>query len=129
MQTKTTWPAGTSLAVLTGTSLAVHWLKLCLSTARGMGLTPSLGTKIPHAAQFGKKKKNYYYLTLYRKGVLTSFMDHDLSSGYMQVYIQKVSSSYILSMTILNPKEGKERQKVRRRETENTEIHPRASHL
>ena len=94
-----------------------------------MGLTPSLGTKIPHAAQFGKKKKNYYYLTLYRKGVLTSFMDHDLSSGYMQVYIQKVSSSYILSMTILNPKEGKERQKVRRRETENTEIHPRASHL
>ena len=56
-------------------------------------------------------------------------MDHDLSSGYMQVYIQKVSSSYILSMTILNPKEGKERQKVRRRETENTEIRPRASHL
>ena len=36
--------------------LAVHWLRLCLSTARGMGLTPSLGTKIPHAVQFGKKK-------------------------------------------------------------------------
>ena len=82
-------------------------------------LTPSLGTKIPHAVQFGKKKKkkNYDCLTLYRKGLLTSVMDHDLSSGYMQVYIQKVSSSYILSMTILNPKEGKERQKVRRRET------------
>ena len=33
------------------TSLAVQWFKLCTSTARGMGLIPGWGTKIPHAAQ------------------------------------------------------------------------------
>ena len=43
-----------------GTSLAVQWLRLHASTARGMGLIPGQGTKILHAAtgtrQSQKKK-------------------------------------------------------------------------
>ena len=34
-----------------GTSLEVQWLRLHASTARGMGLIPDPGTKIPHAMQ------------------------------------------------------------------------------
>ena len=38
-----------------GTSLAVQWLRLCASSAGGMGSIPGQGTKIPHATQRGKK--------------------------------------------------------------------------
>ena len=38
-----------------GTSLVVHLLRFCTSTAGGMGLIPGQGTKIPHATQHGKK--------------------------------------------------------------------------
>ena len=34
-----------------GTSLAVQWLRIHVSSARGAGLIPGWGTKIPHAAQ------------------------------------------------------------------------------
>ena len=34
-----------------GTSLAVQWLRLCASTARGMSWNPGWGNKIPHAMQ------------------------------------------------------------------------------
>ena len=37
-----------------GTSLVAQWLKLFASSARGVGLIPSWGTKIPHAAQHGQ---------------------------------------------------------------------------
>ena len=40
-----------------GTSLAVQWLRLCTSNARGAGSNPSQGTKIPHATQPRPKKK------------------------------------------------------------------------
>ena len=36
---------------MTGTSLVVRWLRLCVSTAGGTGSVPGQGTKIPHAAQ------------------------------------------------------------------------------
>ena len=42
------------------TSLAVQWLRLHASTARGTGSIPGRGTKIPHAMQCSqqlKKKK------------------------------------------------------------------------
>ena len=39
------------------TSLAVQWLTLHASTAQGTGLISGWGTKIPHAAQCGEKKK------------------------------------------------------------------------
>ena len=37
----------------------VQWLRLCASTAGGMGLIPGQGTKIPHARELdlGKLKK------------------------------------------------------------------------
>ena len=40
-----------------GTSLAVQWLRLCASTAGSTGLIPGWGTKIPHAARCGQKKR------------------------------------------------------------------------
>ena len=45
-----------------GTSLAAQWLGLCASNARGTGLIPSQGTKIPHTTWGGlptppKKRK------------------------------------------------------------------------
>ena len=40
-----------------GTSLAVQWLRLRASSAGGAGSIPGQGTRIPHAAWRGKKKK------------------------------------------------------------------------
>ena len=37
--------------------LGLSWVRLCTSTAGGVGLIPGRGTKIPHASQCGKKKK------------------------------------------------------------------------
>ena len=39
------------------TSLVVEWLRLCPSTAGGMGLVPGRGTKILHATWCSQKKK------------------------------------------------------------------------
>ena len=47
------WPLQT---LAPGTSLAVWWLGLRAFNARGMGLIPGQGTKIPHAAWCGQKK-------------------------------------------------------------------------
>ena len=38
-------------------SLVVQWLRLCVSNAEGVGLTPNWGSKIPHALWHGPKKK------------------------------------------------------------------------
>ena len=38
-----------------GTSLVVEWLRLC---ALRVGSVPGGGTKIPHAVQWGQKKKD-----------------------------------------------------------------------
>ena len=45
-----------------GISLVVQWLGLCTSTAEGMHLIPSWGTKILQALRHSKKKNNYYHL-------------------------------------------------------------------
>ena len=42
---------------LAGTSLAVQWLRLCASTAGGMGSIPGQGSKILHTKWHGQKKK------------------------------------------------------------------------
>ena len=44
----------------TGTSLAVQWLRLCISDAGGTSVIPSGGTKIPHTTWLKNllKKKN-----------------------------------------------------------------------
>ena len=43
--------------VLLGTSLAVQWLRLHTSTSGVTGSIPGEGTKIPHAARHGQKRK------------------------------------------------------------------------
>ena len=48
-----------------GTCLVVWWLRLCISTAGGMGSIPGQRTKIPNATwcrQIKKKKKKMYVL-------------------------------------------------------------------
>ena len=50
-----------------GTSLAVQWLRLLTSPAGGTGLIPGQGTKIPHAAWHGGKKKKKVALGLWRE--------------------------------------------------------------
>ena len=42
---------------IVGTSLAVQWLRLHISTAGDMGLIPGEGTRIPQATWHGQKKK------------------------------------------------------------------------
>ena len=42
---------------ITGTSLAVQWLRFCASTAGCTGSIPGQGTKIPHASGVAGKKK------------------------------------------------------------------------
>ena len=44
---------------LLGTSLVVHWLRLCASTAGGTGSMPGRGTRIPHASQCRPKKVTF----------------------------------------------------------------------
>ena len=46
-----------------GTSLVVQWLRLGASDARGMGLIPGRGTKIPHALWHGQKYINKNQVT------------------------------------------------------------------
>ena len=41
----------------------VQWLRLHASNARGMGLIPGRGTKIPRDARWGRKKKIYLSFT------------------------------------------------------------------
>ena len=41
-----------------GTSLVVQWLGLCALIAKGLGLIPGWGAKVPQAEQCCKKKKN-----------------------------------------------------------------------
>ena len=41
-----------------GNSLGIQWLRLHAPSAGGTGLIPDQGTKIPHAAQRGQKKRN-----------------------------------------------------------------------
>ena len=41
----------------TGTPLVVQWLRLHTSNAEDAGSIPGQGTKIPHATQWGQKKK------------------------------------------------------------------------
>ena len=47
---------GILVKMIPGTSLVVQWLGLYASTARGTGLIPGQGTKIPQATWHGQKK-------------------------------------------------------------------------
>ena len=47
---------------MAGTSLAVQWLRCYASNTGGAGSIPVWGTKIPHAARCGQKKKKRIYI-------------------------------------------------------------------
>ena len=51
------------------TSLVVQWLRLHASSARGMGLIPGWGTKIPHA-MWPKNLKNKYFLKVIKMQII-----------------------------------------------------------
>ena len=53
-----------SKGILSENSLAMQWLRLHTSTARGTGSIPVQGTKILHATQHGQKKKYIAYVFL-----------------------------------------------------------------
>ena len=50
-------PGPTAEASNSGTSLVVQKLRLCPSSARGVGSTPGWGTEIPRAVCHGQKMK------------------------------------------------------------------------
>ena len=61
-----------------GTSLAVQWLSLPASKAGSMRSIPGRGTKIPHTAQRGRRK---------RKNRCALFSTHRLAQVYSQVCV------------------------------------------
>ena len=45
--------------LFSGTSLVVQWLRLCAFTAKGLGLIPCQGSKIPQATWCGQKNPSF----------------------------------------------------------------------
>ena len=71
-----------------GTSLAVKWLRLCASTARGAGSIPGQGTKIPHALCYGqniKGKNSKQKIILNLKGLWKFFKDFILYEDFSSI--------------------------------------------
>ena len=70
------------------TSLVVQWLGLNTSNARGKGLIPDPGTKIPHAAQHGQKIKKI--LNILRRKEAGEIVDSRrtayLETFYLSIY-------------------------------------------
>ena len=58
-----------------GTSLAVPWLRLCISTAEDMGSIPGLGSRISHAMWGSQKEKENYHndFDLRKEAVVTVY--------------------------------------------------------
>ena len=58
--------------IISGTSLAVQWLRLCTSNAGGGGSIPGQGTKIPHATWHGppphQKRGNFNFQLFFSSG-------------------------------------------------------------
>ena len=51
------WIGGEYEEKLLGTSLEVQWLRVCTSTAEGVGSVPGQGIEILHATRCTKRKK------------------------------------------------------------------------
>ena len=64
---------------LYGTSLAVQWLRLHASTAKGIGSVPTGETKIAHALCSMEKKKNYSNTVMWLN-IFKSRKGHDKDS-------------------------------------------------
>ena len=65
---------------VSGTSLAVQWLKLCTSSVGGIGSIPGQRTKIPHATWCSQKKKSItiFLNVLENKNYLEWSKPHDI---------------------------------------------------
>ena len=66
-----------------GTSLAVQWLRLHASTARGTALIPGQGIKIPRAVWHCQKKKRKYFMpvTSLNSSLAVSLQDWNAEPG------------------------------------------------
>ena len=64
------------------TFLADQWLRLCASTAGGMGLIPGQGTKVLNAEHRKKKRRRRRYLSIYGEGqkLLIKFSNYNFPS-------------------------------------------------
>ena len=60
-----------------GSSLVVHWLRFCASTAGGMGSVLGWGTKIPHTKPFSQKNKKRKPGQQILSGVEEGFVSED----------------------------------------------------
>ena len=76
--------------VLGGTSLAVQWLRLCTSTAGGMGSIPDRGTKIPYALWHGQKTNQKKEVS----GKLDRHMQKN-KTGPVSYTVHKINSKWI----------------------------------
>ena len=72
-----------------GTSLAVQWLRLLAPSAGHMGSIPGQGTKIPHAAWLGQKKRIYF--CQHEAGII-----HRGAGQIRQLFIEYIPFLYIL---------------------------------
>ena len=90
------------LTVVLGNFLAVQWLRLHASTTEGMGSVPGWGTKIPHTAWHGQKKKvlislswpilyNLYFIDL-KINFVTSVYEHRI---FYQSFIKNKCSGIL----------------------------------
>ena len=68
---------------ITGTSLAVRWMRLHASNAGGAGSIPGRGTKIPHAVRLSQKKKIDLRKTCGLQGSRISMLTNDDQLAWM----------------------------------------------
>ena len=73
----------------------VQWLGLQASTAGGMGLIPSWGTKIPQKKKLFLKKKNLILMTMIMIKILP-FSRELLSSGFYSMHYTNIFPFYRL---------------------------------
>ena len=96
-----------------GTSLVVQWLRLQACTAGGTDSIPGQGTKIPHAAQCGRKKKKEkkIWMTRITRQVIFPyyFLSHVICMSVIKSNVEHLSShptqeaEYNQCALLLNP--------------------------
>ena len=70
------WPPKLGEKKISGTPLAVRWLKLHASIAGGSDSTPGQGTKITHAMQHDKNKKQLFFYCFGPPSMVLCYSSH-----------------------------------------------------
>ena len=91
-----------------GTSLAVQWLRCCISTAGGTGLIPGWGTKILHARlhdQNIKKKKKKSCIVAGKEITCRSNINFLQQGwlGYFTFWVHNIPAAVISNWTLIQP--------------------------